>query len=206
MTGRSDPLLAPRFRHILAAFFSPQAMQHLVFPSSASAAVPGKTPPLCEEAEPRLIGALTQLRDLDGGLTARRTVALLQGRSLGPRSWVALMDIVVAFPPEGTQLLPLQPREPRSVRDKRGRSLGDIWNSRVMISGLLPSPYIQPLYNPPPNKLCINRMCGYHSHYVSPHSLLHCTLTLAPLPFAPLVWMTRPKASSQPWAEAGSEP
>ena len=94
-------------------------MHHLVFPSSAPAAVPGMTPPPCEESVPRLIGALAQLRDLDGGLTARRTVATLLGRPLGSRSWVALMGIVVACPPEGTQLLPLQPREPRSVRDKQ---------------------------------------------------------------------------------------
>ena len=180
-------------------------MQHLVLPSSASAAVPGKTPPLSEEAVPRLIGALAQLRDLDGGLTARRTVALLQGRSLGPRSWAALMDIVVACPPEGTQLLPLQPREPRSVRDKRGRSLGgylefpcdDQWAAAI--------PHIQPLYNPSPN--CASTECVDLVHTI-PASLTSPLLVVHPLPplFAPLVWMTRPKASSQPWVAAGSEP
>ena len=183
MTGRSDPLLAPRFRHILAAFFSPQAMQHLVSPSSASAAVPGKTPPLCEEAEPRLIGALTQLRDLDGGLTARRTVALLQGRSLGPRSWAALMDIVVACPPEGTQLLPLQPREPRSVRDKRGRTLGDIWNSRVMISGLLPHLTFSH-FTTRPQINCAPTECVDTIHIMS--RLTHSSIARSPAPPYPL--------------------
>ena len=108
-------------------------MQHLVLPSSASAAVPGKTPPLSEEAVPRLIGALAQLRDLDGGLTARRTVALLQGRSLGPRSWAALMDIVVACPLDGTLSPPLQLGEPRSVWDQ-----GDRGGRGIVVAGGLP--------------------------------------------------------------------
>ena len=109
-------------------------MQHLVFPSSAPAAVPGTTPPPCEESVPRLIGALAQLRDLDGGLTARRTVSKLTGRPLEPRSsWVALMDIVVACPLDGTLSPPLQLGEPRSVWDQ-----GDRGGRGIVVAGGLP--------------------------------------------------------------------